>query len=200
MTSNSFGWQFITSVDEVHTWYLCFTCMTFNYSFIHSVSQPGGPRFNPWHRQSFKICVTFFPAEVHSAFHPFKVGKMSTSIHGLHDAAGSGGQYAFGPDWGSWLFLWHILQVTPTLFLLFGDRNITDSRSVLCYTYQWLLRHLINHAFLALSFRHKQELISWVKMCFNPGVGGWCEGRGKLGHSSSYWVGVCRWHCWNLTL
>ena len=91
MTSNSFGWQFITSVDEVHTWYLCFTCMTFNYSFIHSVSQPGGPRFNPWHRQRFKICVTFFPAEVHSAFHPFKVGKMSTSIHGLHDAAGSGG-------------------------------------------------------------------------------------------------------------
>ena len=27
--------------------------------------------------------ATFFPAKVHSAFHPSEVGKMSTSMHGL---------------------------------------------------------------------------------------------------------------------
>ena len=47
-----------------------------------SASQFWGPRFDPWLGRGLNIWVTFFPAKVHSAFHPFGVGKMSTSIHG----------------------------------------------------------------------------------------------------------------------
>ena len=47
-----------------------------------STSQPEGPRFNPRPRRGLGICVPPFPAEVHSAFYPSEVGKMSTSIHG----------------------------------------------------------------------------------------------------------------------
>ena len=48
-----------------------------------SASQSWGPRFDSRPGQGLNIWVTFFPAKVHSAFHPPEVGKMSTSIHGL---------------------------------------------------------------------------------------------------------------------
>ena len=41
-----------------------------------------GPRFDSRPGRGLNIWVTFFPAKVHSAFHPSGVGKMSTSIHG----------------------------------------------------------------------------------------------------------------------
>ena len=47
-----------------------------------SASQSRGPRFDSRPGQGLNIWVTFFPAKVHSAFHPPGVGKTSTSIHG----------------------------------------------------------------------------------------------------------------------
>ena len=47
-----------------------------------SASQSWGPRFDSRPGRGLNIWVTFFPAKVHSAFHPPGVGKMSTSIHG----------------------------------------------------------------------------------------------------------------------
>ena len=40
------------------------------------------PQFDSRPGRGLNIWVTFFPAKVHSAFHPPGVGKMSTSIHG----------------------------------------------------------------------------------------------------------------------
>ena len=48
-----------------------------------SASQSWGPQFNSRPGRGLNIWVTFFPTKVHSAFHPYGVGKMSTSIHGL---------------------------------------------------------------------------------------------------------------------
>ena len=42
-----------------------------------SASQPWGPQFDSRPGQGLNIWVTFFPAKVHSAFHPPEVGKMS---------------------------------------------------------------------------------------------------------------------------
>ena len=47
-----------------------------------SASQSWGPRFDSRPGRGLNIWVTFFPAKVHSAFHPPGVSKMSTSIHG----------------------------------------------------------------------------------------------------------------------
>ena len=48
-----------------------------------SASQSWGPWFDSRPGRGLIIWVTFYPAKVHSAFHPSAVGKMSTSIHGL---------------------------------------------------------------------------------------------------------------------
>ena len=45
-----------------------------------STFQTQGSGFKSWPRRVLNICVTFFSAKVVSAFHPYGVGKMSTSF------------------------------------------------------------------------------------------------------------------------
>ena len=47
-----------------------------------SAFQSLGPQFDYRPGRGLNICVTFFPAKVHPAFHPSGVDKMSTNIHG----------------------------------------------------------------------------------------------------------------------
>ena len=48
-----------------------------------SASQSWGPQFDSQPGRGLNIWVTFFPAKIHAAFHPYRVCKMSTSIHRL---------------------------------------------------------------------------------------------------------------------
>ena len=46
-----------------------------------SAFQPQGPGFKSRRCRVLNICVTFFSAKADSAFHPYGVGKMSTSFY-----------------------------------------------------------------------------------------------------------------------
>ena len=65
-----------------------------------SASQSWGPQFDSRPGRGLNIWVTFFPAKVHSAFHPYGVGKMSTSIHGLIWSGCHLRQYMLPVPWG----------------------------------------------------------------------------------------------------
>ena len=84
---------------------------------------PKVPGSIPGLAEGWTLCE-LFPAKVHSAFHPFEVGQMSTSIHGPHQSVCWKRLYMLSVRWGYliilmrlWAFIWRRRNINAALYL-----------------------------------------------------------------------------------
>ena len=108
-----------------------------------SASQSWGPRFDSGPGRGLNIWVTFFPAKVHSAFHPPGVGEMSTAYMDQFEAAARGAYMCFRSAGGKLIIvkrLWAcymemVLYKCTTFSFSFGAQNNSVRLS---YSKPWL--------------------------------------------------------------
>ena len=100
-------------------------------------SQSWGPRFDSRPGRGLNIWVTFFPAKVHSAFHPPGVGKMSTSIRGLIWSGCQRRQYVLPVRWGK-------LIIVKRLWACYMEKALYKCTTLLYFItskHAWLAFH-----------------------------------------------------------